>query len=149
MNSGADCTVARCFAFSGKYLPLDKHFAAGNFVNDVLHGRDIMIRGVGSAVRSYLDADDLSEWLLQLLVRGEHGERYNVGSGDPVTISELAERVLRISGRRLNIRVEGTPGASPPQRYVPDVTKAKKTGLHPTVSLEQSLKKMLDQARRP
>lgn len=142
------CVIARCFAFSGRYLPLEKHFAVGNFVSDVLHDRDIVIRGDGRTVRSYLDARDLAEWLFKLLT-GDFCGVYNVGSDHAVTIRELAETVLHVSGKNLGLRILGKPDPNPPHRYLPDISKAKKAGLLQTVPLEESLKKMLNQERLP
>ena len=142
------CVIARCFAFSGRYLPLEKHFAVGNFISDVLHDRDIVIRGDGRTVRSYLDSRDLAEWLFRLLTEDFSGV-YNVGSEHAVTIRELAETVLRVSGKNLGMRILGKPDSKPPHRYLPDISKAKKAGLMQTVPLEESLRKMLDQERLP
>lgn len=148
MNVRPQCVIARCFAFSGRHLPLDKHFAVGNFVRDILHDRDIVIRGDGRTVRSYLDSRDLAEWLFRLLTEDFSGV-YNVGSEHAVTIRELAETVLHVSGKKLGVRILGKPDPGPPHRYLPDISKAKKAGLLQTVPLELSLKKMLDQERLP
>ena len=80
LESGIETVIARCFAFIGKYLPKSKHYAIGNFMDDCLHERPIILQGDGTAMRSYLYADDLVEWLLALLERGTIGQAYNVGS---------------------------------------------------------------------
>jgi len=82
--------IARCYSFIGPYLPLDRTFAAGNFLLDKLARRPIRVQGDGSAVRSYLYAAELAVHLWTLLFTGIPGEVYEVGSRDPVSIAQLA-----------------------------------------------------------
>lgn len=85
--------TARCFAFVGPYLPLQSHFAIGNFINNVLNNDDIIVKGDGTAIRSYMYAADLIVWLLIILIKGINGCCYNVGSNSPYSISEIANKI--------------------------------------------------------
>ena len=125
-DSGLFTLLPRCFAFVGRYLDRDAHFAIGNFIRDALARRPIVIQGDGTPVRSYLYADDLVEWLWAILERGESGRPYNVGSGQAVPVRELAQTVGRVLGSPAPVRVLGraVPGAA--DFYVPDVTRAQK-----------------------
>ena len=141
--------IARCFAFSGEDLPLDAHFAIGNFVRDAARGRRIVVRGDGSPVRSYLDQHDLAHWLMALLTRGQPMRAYNVGSDQAISISELAGVVTRIGGVGEEALIEGHEDPNPVRnRYVPDITRAREElGLNITTSLDESLHAMLRAAR--
>ncbi len=143
-KTGLEVVVARCFAFVGPDLPLDAHFAIGNFIRDALRGSDIMVHGDGTPVRSYLDQGDLAHWLLTLLARGRSGEAYNVGSDEAVTIAELAELVCRLLAPTSTVRLLRKPGADTAirNRYLPSIVKAKdEFGLAVATSLEAAIRK--------
>jgi nucleoside-diphosphate-sugar epimerase len=113
--------IARCFAFVGPLLPLDKHFAIGNFLKAALAGEDIIIRGDGTPCRSYLYAADMAAWLWTVLLKGRAGAAYNVGAEETVSINELAHRILDVLHISVLVRTLGTPNsANPVERYVPD-----------------------------
>ena len=125
-EAGVPCTIARCFTFLGEYLPLDAHFAVGNFIKNCMDGEDIVIRSDGTPVRTYMYASDLAAWLVGILVGGQVGEAYNVGSDEEVSIAELAEAVRRVVGGDNAVRVLASPGSGPRSFYVPDITKARR-----------------------
>lgn len=141
--AGFELTVARGFAFVGPYLPLDVHFAIGNFLRDALAGGPIRILGDGTPYRSYLYGTDLASWMWTLLARGRHGAAYNVGSGDGRPLAEIAERVARAAGVTVEIAKKPTPG-TPPSRYVPDVSLAERElGLTARVDLDDAIRRTL------
>lgn len=136
--------VARCFAFLGPLLPLDAHFAAGNFLRDALAGRAITIQGDGTSVRSYLYPTDLVVALVRVLVRGRGGRAYNVGSDVPVSIAELGETIADLGGTTVRIlgRVDTTTAVR--SRYVPDVTRLRsELAFDPAVSLRDAIARTL------
>jgi nucleoside-diphosphate-sugar epimerase len=140
---GLDTAIARCWAFTGAHLPLDQHFAIGNFIGDVIAGRSLRIVGDGTPTRSYLYASDLAVWLWTLLFRGSPLQPYNVGSGEAVTIRELAETVARVlhPGAPIDIARRPVPGAARSQ-YVPDVSFAERgLGLRVTVPLPEAIRR--------
>jgi nucleoside-diphosphate-sugar epimerase len=118
-------SIARCFAFVGPYLPLDTHFAIGNFINDGLNGRNITITGNGSPLRSYMYASDMAIWLLTILLKGNSDEAYNVGSDKTISIKDLATIVAGFfPGIKVNI-LNQLRATDRNQNYVPDTRKAK------------------------
>ncbi len=142
---GYRCIVARLFAFVGPRLPLDAHYAVGNFIGDVLARRAIRIAGDGTPVRSYLYAADLAIWLWTLLLRAEASGACNVGSSTPVSIKELAEVVADVAGWTGGVEV-ATPAAAdqPRLRYVPSVEKARMLlGLHEEIPLAEGIRRTL------
>ncbi len=123
---GVDVGMARCFTFVGAGLPLDAHFAIGNFIRDALRGNDISVAGDGRAVRSYLYAADLAIWLLRMLGQASGTRAYNVGSDRGVSIAELAREVARTLAPGLAVRIQGANVASPVgNRYLPCIDRAR------------------------
>lgn len=119
VSAGMDVKLARCFAFVGPYLPRRAHFAIGNFIEDCLRGRPIVLKGDGTPLRSYLYADDLVEWLLKIFQDGVSGRPYNVGSDEAVSIKELACRVRNALNVSCEVRVLGAQSSSMANVYVP------------------------------
>ena len=142
---GIEVVVARCFAFVGQDLPLDVHFAIGNFIRDALWADEIVVNGDGTPIRSYLDQRDLVRWLLALLHDGKAGEAYNVGSDQIISIADLAHLVRDLVSPGKPVCFRGKPGShSDRNRYVPDISKiGHDLGLKPSFSLEQSILDMV------
>lgn len=140
---GVECAIARCWAFTGPHLPLDAHFAIGNFIRDALAGGPIRIAGDGTPTRSYLYGSDLAIWLWTMLFRAPSMVPYNVGSGEGVSIRELAEAVRDALGCNAAIEVARQPDLDAPiSRYVPSVERAAlDLGLRPQVSLHESIRR--------
>ncbi len=123
---GVDSTVARCFAFVGPYMPLNRELAIGNFIRDGLRGGPIRITGDGRAQRSYLYAADLAIWLWTILVCGEKGRAYNVGSDQAVSILDTANIVAENFNPRPQVSIAKPQVSSKPaERYVPSIERAR------------------------
>ena len=99
-------SIARCFTFYGPYLPLDIHYAIGNFVRDAMYHDKIVVKGTGQDLRSYLYMGDACVWLLNLLTQADN-EIYNVGSSTAISILETANKVRDIISPKKEIEILG------------------------------------------
>jgi nucleoside-diphosphate-sugar epimerase len=143
-ESGIDFVTARAFAFLGPYLPLDAHFAAGNFLRDARRGGPIEVRGDGTAVRSYLYPVDLVTWLLALLARGGKGRAYNVGSDEAVTTAALARKIAAAWKPVAEVTIQSRQPRGPQNIYLPDVSRARtELGLEARVRLDEAIRRTL------
>lgn len=124
-----DYVIARCFSFVGAGLPLDIHYAIGNFIRDALYNNEIIVSGDGSQMRSFLYLADLVHWLLMLLVKGQSARIYNVGSDQKISIVDLAYLVRDLLSPNKAVKVLGSKpsdaGNFNRNWYVPNINRAR------------------------
>jgi nucleoside-diphosphate-sugar epimerase len=139
---GIAIPIARCFAFVGAGLPLNGHFAIGNFIGDALAGRPIRVNGDGTPLRSYLYGADLAIWLLKILLQGAHGQAYNVGSDRAVSVRELAETVRDALSPGQAVQItRSAPDNALRSRYIPAIDRARnELGLDVWTPLDQAIR---------
>jgi dTDP-glucose 4,6-dehydratase len=135
--------IARVFALVGPHLPLDKHFAIGNFLRSAMAGEQIVIQGDGTPYRSYLYAADMAAWLWSILIKGKSGRAYNVGSEQSLPLLKVALSVSVATAFTGPVRVlKAAPSDSFPQRYVPNTRLAlEEFELASPLSLDVALKR--------
>ena len=136
-------SIMRPFTFVGPYQELDRPWAINSFLNDAITGRHVRIHGDGSAQRSYLYGSDVAWWTLVALVKGQNGSVYNLGSGVPITHSDLIKIICEKASLkpRLSFNTAPLPLAHQDDLF-PDVTySVKQLGVHQTCSLEQAIDK--------
>ncbi len=143
LNSEFEFKIARCFAFVGPHLPLESHFAIGNFICNALNSESIRIQGDGTTVRSYLYAADLAIWLWKILFIAPSGRAYNVGSEQSLDLQTIAHLVSKNTGGKSDVEIaQKADLTSPPSKYVPSTQRAQnELGLKPWVSLEEAIQK--------
>lgn len=133
--------VIRGFAFTGPYLPLDQHFAIGNFIGAALQNRSINILGDGTSLRTYLYSAELCLWMLKVLLKGKSQEVWNIGGEQEVSIAELAFLVKDVLNSRSNISIIGKPTGRI-EKYIPSINKiALDLGLFPSVDIKNAIVK--------
>lgn len=140
-NYNLPIKTARCFTFVGPYLPLKKHFAIGNFINNVLQNQNIQIKGNGLSVRSYMYMSDLVIWLLTILIKGKNNTAYNVGSDVPVNIKEVAELISFNTNK--SYEVKDINNYEIESVYLPNVEKSYSLGLSIKINLKESIEKTI------
>jgi len=144
-KAGYQFSIARCFSFFGQYLPLDIHYALGNFVRDALINPEITVNGSGQEMRSYLYIADAWVWMLKMLVESD-GEMYNVGSSQAISIHDLAYRIKMNLAPQKIVKLLGlhhNTGNFARNVYVPNNAKIiNKFNLSEWTSLDEGVKKM-------
>ncbi|GGB48023.1 NAD-dependent dehydratase [Tistrella bauzanensis] len=141
---GLEIKVARIFnTYGPRMLPNDGRVVS-NFIVQALAGEDITIYGDGQQTRSFCFVDDLVDGLIRLMdspadVTGP----MNLGNPHEITILELAERVIAMTGSSSRLIRKPLP-ADDPVRRCPDIGFAERTlGWRPQVPLEQGLDKAI------
>jgi len=138
-------TVARCFTFAGQYLPLNLHYAFGNFIKDAIEKKPIVINGKGMDIRSYLFIGDAIAWLLQMLVNPKN-TIYNIGSEKSISILDLARVIAKKNSLEVIIKDENKEeGNFRRTMYVPNTYKIRKDyeNLSEWTDLNEIIEKML------
>jgi nucleoside-diphosphate-sugar epimerase len=138
--------TARCFAFFGPYLPLDLHFAIGNFIQNRLNNEPILVKGDGHAIRSYLYISDLCIWLWTILFQGKNLNAYNVGSNEKYSILEIANTIANCMTPKVEVKIFNSKKSSiADNNYTPDISLAKKhLNLEPYINFNNALKMTID-----
>jgi UDP-glucuronate decarboxylase len=112
-----------------------------NFIVQALRSEPITLYGDGNQTRSFCFVDDLIDGFIRLMASDdEFTGPVNLGNPDELTIRELAERVLALTGSRSRILHRPLPQDDPRQRQ-PEISLAReKLGWSPKVQLEAGLK---------
>ena len=142
-QQGVDTAIARIFNTYGPRMRANDGRASVTFLRQALDGKPLTVFGDGSQTRSLCYVDDLIRGLVLLAESGEH-EPVNIGNPDhEVTMLELAETVIRVTGSSSEIVFEALP-TDDPQVRKPDITRAREVlGWEPEIDLEDGLKRWL------
>ena len=123
-EDGLNVSIARCFAFYGKYLPEDGHFAYASFLKSAKIGEDIIVNTNQEVIRSYMHSDDLVDSLIKVaLSSNTNCPIYNVGSDKPISIFLLAKKIALEFN--VNVITKKNINYNLIDRYVPNTDKLK------------------------
>lgn len=135
---GLDTKIVRIFNTYGPRMRPKDGRAIPAFVPQALKNQPITIFGDGSQTRSFCFVDDLIEGVCRLMV-SDHHEPVNIGSPNEMTIKQLAERIIKLTGSKSEIIYNPLPIDDPKVRQ-PNIEKAKTIlGWEPKISLGEGL----------
>jgi UDP-glucuronate decarboxylase len=132
--------VVRIFNTYGPRMHPQDGRVVSNFIIQALTGQDITLYGDGLQTRAFCYVDDLIEGFVRMMATGETVTGpINLGNPHEITVRELAERVIAMTGASSRIVHQPLPQDDPLQRC-PDITLARATlGWEPQVPLEAGL----------
>jgi len=151
---GLDCVIVRLFNTVGPRQSGQYGMVIPRFVTSALAGRALEIHGDGTQTRCFCHVQDTIRALAGLMdAREISGQIYNVGSTERITISELAQRVLSLTGSSSSIVAvpynevygQGIEDMLHRQPAIEKVTDA--IGWQPTRDLEEILRDVVQYAR--
>jgi UDP-glucuronate decarboxylase len=125
-----------------------------NFAAKILAGDPVNIYGTGNQTRTFCYVSDAIRGFLQVLLRGEPGEPYNIGNPEPeISMLELVETIKQaLPERKVEYHIIEHPDTYPadePQRRCPDITKARlQVGYAPRIELEEGLRRFFTWAEK-
>ncbi len=147
-QQGLDTAIVRIFNTYGPRMRPHDGRAIPTFVRQALEDKPLTVFGDGSQTRSFCYVDDLIRGLVALVESGEHLP-VNIGNPNEMSLLELAEAVIRVSGSKSEIVFEALP-VDDPQVRQPDITRAQQLlGWEPEVDLDDGLRRLLDSLRAP
>ena len=143
---GVDTRIIRIFNTHGPRMQVSDGRAVPNFMAQALRGEPLTVYGDGTQTRSLCYVSDLIRGVLAVLDKADELPT-NLGNPHEVTMIELAETIIRISGSKSRIEHRDLPVDDPRQRR-PDITRARTLlGWEPQVGLEDGLQRTLEYFR--
>ncbi|HET6963701.1 MAG TPA: NAD-dependent epimerase/dehydratase family protein [Acidimicrobiales bacterium] len=154
-EKGLETVIVRLFNTVGPRQTGHYGMVIPRFVNQAVRGEPVTVYGDGSQSRCFCYVGDVVSALAQLLDHPEaYGRVFNIGGGEEITIHQLAERVISISGSDSKVRFVPyeeayEEGFEDMQRRVPDTTRARQlVGFDPSVGLDEIIAMVVEEQRR-
>ncbi len=142
-QNNTDIRVVRIFNTYGPRMIINDGRVVTNFIIQALKGEDITIFGSGEQTRSFCYIDDMVEGIIRMMEQDELVGPVNLGNPGEFKITELAERIIKLTESKSRLVHKPLPVDDPQQRK-PDITLAMKTlKWAPKVDLEEGLKRTI------
>jgi dTDP-glucose 4,6-dehydratase len=139
-QQGVNTCIARIFNTYGPRMRRDDGRAIPTFLNQALQNEPLTVFGDGSQTRSFCYVDDLIRGFILLAQSDEHLP-VNLGNPREMTLLELAETIIRVTGSESEIVFEALP-IDDPQVRQPDITRARQVlRWQPEVELDEGLRR--------
>ena len=143
---GVDAKIVRIFNTYGPRMRVNDGRSVPAFMSQALRNEDVTIFGDGSQTRSFCYVSDLVDGILRLMDSSSN-EPVNIGNPHELTIKQIAETIIRMTGSKSQLVYRPLPEDDPKVRR-PDITKARTLlGWEPKVSLEDGLTRTIDYFR--
>lgn len=147
-QNGVDIRIVRIFNTYGPRMHPNDGRVVSNFIVQALKGEPITVYGDGSQTRSFCYVDDLVEGLIRMMEQDATTGPVNLGNPAEMTVKELAERVIALTGSASTIEVKPQSREDDPRKRQPDITLAKKhLAWEPTVGLDEGLTRTIEYFR--
>ncbi|BCS33700.1 epimerase [Luteitalea sp. TBR-22] len=144
---GVDAKIVRIFNTYGPRMRVNDGRSVPAFMSQALRNEDVTIFGDGSQTRSFCYVTDLVDGILRLM-DSDINEPVNIGNPHELTIRQIAETIIRMTGSSSQLVYRPLPEDDPKVRR-PDITKARTLlGWEPKVSLEDGLTRTIEYFRK-
>jgi dTDP-glucose 4,6-dehydratase len=142
-QQGVNTCISRIFNTFGPKMRENDGRAIPAFMGQALRGRPLTVFGDGSQTRSFCYVDDLIRGLVALAESDVH-EPVNIGNPREMSLLEMAERIIELTGAASEIVYEALP-VDDPQVRQPDITRAKALlGWEPEVEVGEGLRRTIE-----
>jgi dTDP-glucose 4,6-dehydratase len=135
---GLDCKIVRIFNTYGPRMRINDGRAVPSFISQALRHEDVTVFGDGKQTRSFCYISDLVDGIIRLM-HSDLNDPVNIGNPREMTVLEIAETIIRMTGSRSRIVHRELPQDDPKVRQ-PDITRARQLlGWSPKIDLQQGL----------
>lgn len=144
---GVNIVIARLFHTYGPRLFLNDGRVIPEFIKRSLVNNEIRIINGGGSIRTFSYISDSIEGMCRILLFGQFGQAYNVGSKEEVSINKLAKLIIKLSESKSKIVMVPDTKIShlsaTPMITTPSLKKIRELGFTPKISLENGLKRLI------